>query len=251
MVVDGNDDRGIDVGSARRRLPLDHIRTHVFDRDAEGVVFSRDCCEYHLRGPGGGASRYSSTTSSPRATASRAIRSERGGGLARRHAWRRSTPVCAAAGIDRVAVVGDLNDTPDSDALAPLLVGTDLRDISTHPAFDFGTRRGTFRGGNEAGEAGLRPAVAGAVRRGDRRRGVPARRLARSPHRRPVGDVRDADGRGPRRQRPRRDLRRPGAVSPHLCPSRPARSGRSRRTEGPTPVRCAPSRRRRPGGHRA
>ena len=28
--------------------------------------------------------------------------------------------------------------------------GTDLRDISEHPAFDFGPRRGTFRGGNES-----------------------------------------------------------------------------------------------------
>jgi endonuclease/exonuclease/phosphatase family metal-dependent hydrolase len=43
-----------------------------------------------------------------------------------------------------VAVVGDLNDTPDSEALAPLLSGTDLRDISAHPAFDDGGRPGTY-----------------------------------------------------------------------------------------------------------
>ena len=52
MLVDGNDDRGIDVGILTR-LSLDHLRTHVFDRDTAGVVFSRDCCEYHLDGPGG------------------------------------------------------------------------------------------------------------------------------------------------------------------------------------------------------
>ena len=51
-----------------------------------------------------------------------------------------------------VSVVGDFNDAPDSAAVDSysLLVGTDLRDISTHPDFDFGTRKGTFGSGNEA-----------------------------------------------------------------------------------------------------
>ncbi len=47
-------------------------------------------------------------------------------------------------GRDHVAVVGDLNDTPDSGPLAPLLRDTDLRDISTHPEFDDGGRPGTY-----------------------------------------------------------------------------------------------------------
>jgi hypothetical protein len=38
----------------------------------------------------------------------------------------------------------DFNDTPGSDPLAPLLQGTDLRDISTHDGFDDGGRPGTF-----------------------------------------------------------------------------------------------------------
>ena len=46
-------------------------------------------------------------------------------------------------------MLGDLNDDPASDALKPLISGTDLRDISTHPAFDFGPRKGTFGSGNE------------------------------------------------------------------------------------------------------
>ena len=58
-------------------------------------------------------------------------------------------PTVAGDGADLVAIVGDLNDTPTSEPLAPLLADTNLRDISTHPAFDFGPRRGTFRGGNE------------------------------------------------------------------------------------------------------
>jgi len=54
MLVDGNDDRGIDVGILiRGRYPLEHVRTHIFDTDPGGVIFSRDCCEYHLNTPTG------------------------------------------------------------------------------------------------------------------------------------------------------------------------------------------------------
>ena len=36
MLVDGNDERGIDVGIlARNSYRLEQIRTHVFDADAE------------------------------------------------------------------------------------------------------------------------------------------------------------------------------------------------------------------------
>ena len=54
MLIDGNDDRGIDVGMlARPGYPLGQIRTHVFDTDSTGPVFSRDCCEYHFGSPSG------------------------------------------------------------------------------------------------------------------------------------------------------------------------------------------------------
>ena len=46
-------------------------------------------------------------------------------------------------------MVGDLNDSPGSESLAPLLADTSLRDISEHPDFVWGPRRGTFGGGNE------------------------------------------------------------------------------------------------------
>lgn len=55
MVVDGNDPRGIDVGLLTRpAYALQTIRTHIFDTDAQGVIFSRDCAEYHLATPAGG-----------------------------------------------------------------------------------------------------------------------------------------------------------------------------------------------------
>ena len=54
MLVDGNDDRGIDVGIlARADYRLNATWTHVFDTDDQGVIFSRDCCEYHFTTPGG------------------------------------------------------------------------------------------------------------------------------------------------------------------------------------------------------
>ncbi|MGW4338148.1 endonuclease/exonuclease/phosphatase family protein [Rhodococcus koreensis] len=52
-----------------------------------------------------------------------------------------------ADGAEFVAVVGDLNDTPDSASLEPLLVGTDLRDVSEVAGFDDGGRPGTYANG--------------------------------------------------------------------------------------------------------
>lgn len=46
---------------------------------------------------------------------------------------------------------GDLNETPDSITLQPLLANTDLQDISAHPSFDTGVYagKGTFGLGND------------------------------------------------------------------------------------------------------
>ena len=150
MLVDGNDDRGIDVGIlARADHRLDTIRTHVFDTDDQGVVFSRDCCEYHFTTPSGDPlvvlvnhfkSKGYSAPGDPQ------------GARRRRRQAARVVEIydgLRAAGLDLIAVLGDLNDDPASDALKPLIGGTDLRDISTHPAFDFGPRKGTFGSGNE------------------------------------------------------------------------------------------------------
>jgi endonuclease/exonuclease/phosphatase family metal-dependent hydrolase len=150
LLVDGNDTRGIDVGlMARGGHTVTSIRTHVYDTDAEGVVFSRDCAEYHLRTPAGETivvlvnhfkSKGYGTPGDP---------------LGARRRRRQATRVAeihdglVAAGHQHLAVVGDLNDGPDSEALAPLIAGTPLRDISEHPEFVWGPRRGTFGGGDE------------------------------------------------------------------------------------------------------
>src|SRR5205823_1249155 len=49
MLIDGNDDRGIDVGvMTRAGHEIVDIRSHVDDSDAEGTIFSRDCPEYTI-----------------------------------------------------------------------------------------------------------------------------------------------------------------------------------------------------------
>lgn len=149
MLIDGNDPRGIDVGLlARPSFPITQIRSHVFDADEQGVIFSRDCCEYHLATPSG----------QPFAVLVNHLKSKGYGSpddpigsVRRRRQAERIRAIyrgLVEAGVRQVAVVGDLNDDPSSAALAPLLAGTDLRDISEHQDFDPGPRLGTYRGGN-------------------------------------------------------------------------------------------------------
>ncbi len=152
MLIDGNDDRGIDVGLLTRSgYPILDIRSHIFDVDATGPVFSRDCAEYHLGTPEGEriVVLVNHLKSKGYGSPGDVIGAKR-----RRRQSERIAAIYAglrAEGHTHVAVVGDLNDDPSSSALAPLLQ-TDLRDISTHEAFDPGTRKGTFGSENETGK---------------------------------------------------------------------------------------------------
>jgi endonuclease/exonuclease/phosphatase family metal-dependent hydrolase len=150
MLVEGNDPRGIDVGFlARSAYRLVQIRTHVFDTDAQGVVFSRDCCEYHVDTPLGTrlvvmANHFKSKGyASPGDPVGAKRRARQAARVAEIYASVR------AEGIDHVAIMGDLNDDPSSAALAPLLDVPDLTDVSAHPAFDWNHRHGTYGSGNE------------------------------------------------------------------------------------------------------
>jgi endonuclease/exonuclease/phosphatase family metal-dependent hydrolase len=143
MLIDGNDDRGIDVAlMSKAAYEIVRIRSHVDDRDGGGRIFSRDCPEYTIRTAAG--ERLVLLVNH--------LKSKGYGKQADSDARRERQAVRVAAiyqelrdqGEDQVAVVGDFNDFPDSPPLAPLLGGTDLRDISTHPDFDDGGRPGTF-----------------------------------------------------------------------------------------------------------
>lgn len=150
MVINGRDRRGIDVGILTRAgYPLGAIRTHIYDADDEGPVFSRDCCEYHLATPGGSelvvlVNHFKSQGYS-----------DPGDPLGAKRRRRQAARVAGIynglrdGGAALIAVLGDLNDHPAAEPLRPLLGQTDLQDISTHPHFDFGPRKGTFKGGGE------------------------------------------------------------------------------------------------------
>lgn len=145
MLIDGNDERGIDVGlMTKGQLLIETVRSHVDDRDPQGDrIFSRDCPEYHmplaggktllvmmnhLKSKGFGTQADSDARREAQARRVRAIYEER-----------------KQQGFTHVAIMGDMNDTPDSGPLQPLLGnGSDLKDVFTHPSFDNQGRPGTY-----------------------------------------------------------------------------------------------------------
>jgi predicted extracellular nuclease len=144
MVIDGNDDRGIDVGiMTRSPWSVAEIRSHVEDHDDRGVIFSRDCPEYsvetasgkrlvvlvnHLKSKG-----YASLGETPDHKRERQAR--RVATIYRRLRNR---------GEKYIAILGDLNDFKAAQPLQPLLFNTGLRDISDHPTFESGGLDGTY-----------------------------------------------------------------------------------------------------------
>lgn len=134
MLIDGNDQRGIDVGLLTKAgYPIGNMRSHVHDLKPDGnPIFSRDCPEYEVTTPSGNVvwvipnhfkSKYGGDD--PASKAKRCAQAQRTAEVYR---------CLRARGCVYIAVLGDLNDTPDSDALSPLLT-TDLKDASDHPRF--------------------------------------------------------------------------------------------------------------------
>ncbi len=121
MLVDGNDPRQIDVGILSK-YEIAGVRTHMFDKDKTGLVFSRDCLEAtllknnsdvlltlfanHLKSKAMGTAEATGAKRQRQAERVAAIIKERYGGEAKEA---------------RFVVAGDFNDTPDSPYLGPLL----------------------------------------------------------------------------------------------------------------------------------
>ena len=151
MLIDGNDDRGIDVGlMTKSGFNIGTVRSHIHDLGTNNKpVFSRDCPEYCVETPEGEEiyilpnhfkSKFGGNNS-----ASQNKRLEQA---------KRTVAIyerLISEGHENIIVLGDLNDTPDSSPLQPLLSGTDLKDISEHPTFDTGEfpGKGTFGLGND------------------------------------------------------------------------------------------------------
>ena len=145
MLIDGNDDRGIDVGIlTRAAFGIDFMRSHVDDSDADGRIFSRDCAQYEIRTAKG----------NPLFVLVNHLKSKGFGSKAtsdKRREWQAShVKDIYDELVDKhkfVAIIGDMNDTPESAPLAALTQDSALKDISVHASFDDGGRPGTFGNG--------------------------------------------------------------------------------------------------------
>jgi endonuclease/exonuclease/phosphatase family metal-dependent hydrolase len=145
MLVDGNDERGIDVGiMTRAGFDIEAIRSNVDTLDPTGEpLFSRDCAQFELRTP---------ADATLHVLVNHFKSQSGGGGLKRRRQAaevRRIVDGLVAAGR-HVVVLGDLNEgstaagSPPAnladlfDPLGPLLSCYDLH------GFDVGPRLGSF-----------------------------------------------------------------------------------------------------------
>ena len=150
MLIDGNDDRGIDVGIlTRQEYEIIRMLSHVDDQDNEGLIFSRDCAEYeiktaqgntllllvnHFKSKGFGAPAESAAKRFRQAKRVRAIYDE-----------------YIAAGYEYIAIVGDLNEIPDEPPMDPLIRnGSTLTDIMSHVKFQGDGRPGTHGNGTKS-----------------------------------------------------------------------------------------------------
>ncbi|MEU6800706.1 endonuclease/exonuclease/phosphatase family protein [Streptomyces neyagawaensis] len=131
LLVDGNDNRGIDVGILSR-FPITSVRSHIFDPGESGQpVFSRDCPEFEIDIAG-----------EPLWVLGNHFKSK-GFGRASENDKRRKAQALrvqeiyeAALGRSpRVVVAGDLNDSLDS-APVKLLLDAGLREAMTHDSYE-------------------------------------------------------------------------------------------------------------------
>jgi len=126
LLIDGNDDRGIDVGILSN-LPIRNIRTHVDDKDGNSKIFSRDCAEYEVLLDNGKSLWMLCNHFKSKGFGSPAANDAR-----RKKQAERVAQILGAnfnLAHDRVVVAGDLNDTPDSDPLSPLVSLPNLHNI--------------------------------------------------------------------------------------------------------------------------
>jgi len=125
LLIDGNDQRGIDVG-LYSKYPFGTLRTHMFDKDGKTVIFSRDCLEAEVFLPGQQSlhvlcNHFKSRGYDADNTADK----------------KRERQATAVAKIlesydlekDWVVVAGDFNDNPGSAPLQPLLAVPGLHDV--------------------------------------------------------------------------------------------------------------------------
>lgn len=145
MAIDGNDERGIDVGLLSQ-FELVNIRSHVYDRDSVGIIFSRDCLEVELRLPDGRSLHVLCNH----------LKSKGYGAQAANDAKRKRQATQLARILSRynlaselVIVAGDMNDEPASTPLRPLVNTPNLFDVLELQFGNDAMKRWTYRYRNQ------------------------------------------------------------------------------------------------------
>ncbi|MBN2055125.1 endonuclease/exonuclease/phosphatase family protein [bacterium] len=125
ILIDGNDQRGIDVG-VYSRFPLGDVRTNIFDGTAQSRTFSRDCLECQILLTGGRILHLLVNHFKSKSGVAAA-----GDARRQRQAARVNEIIDERYDLehDLVIVAGDFNDAPDSTPLAPLLTNPRLHDV--------------------------------------------------------------------------------------------------------------------------
>jgi endonuclease/exonuclease/phosphatase family metal-dependent hydrolase len=120
MLIDGNDERGIDVGLLTKSgLKIESMVSHINDMEDNLAIFSRDCPEYTVRIDNATSVLILINHFKSKGYGTPAASNERRRAQAKRvreiYDQRRNE------GVKLIAIVGDFNDTPDSKPLTPLL----------------------------------------------------------------------------------------------------------------------------------
>ena len=131
------------------RHPIVDVTTHIFDVPGAPPIFARDCAEYVVRVPGIDkpfifmANHFNSKGSDPTGLKRR---------LPQANQVREIVAGRLGQGFAYVIVAGDLNDTPNSPGLAPLMTDPQLTDAVKQfgAAIDpTGKRLGTYETGKQ------------------------------------------------------------------------------------------------------
>lgn len=127
LVVEGNDARGIDVGILAK-WPILNIKTHIFDRDGDDKIFSRDCLELEL-GLADGRSLFLLINHFK----SQGYGDQKSSDAKRKRQASRVAEILKNYDLkkDLVVVAGDFNDSPERPPLTlqPLLSVNGLTDV--------------------------------------------------------------------------------------------------------------------------
>jgi endonuclease/exonuclease/phosphatase family metal-dependent hydrolase len=150
MLIDGNDDRGIDVGiMTKENYDITRILSHVDDKDEQGTIFSRDCAEYEIKTDKSNTLLLLLNHFKSKGYGKPAAAAEK-----RHHQAKRVRALYDAyinAGYDYIAVAGDLNEIPSEYPMDPLIrEGSTLTDIMVHPKFEGDGRPGTHGNGTKS-----------------------------------------------------------------------------------------------------